>query len=58
MSDEKTKLNWMETRTQEVSQYHCVQCEEIFQFASDKHGTEQPPICCPMCGGRGDLDRN
>lgn len=47
---EKTKLNWMETREQEVSQYHCTACDEIFQFASDKHGTERPPVCCPMCG--------
>lgn len=46
----ETKLNWMETRTQEVSQYHCTKCTEIFQFASDKHGTERPPVNCPMCG--------
>lgn len=51
MSDEKpTKINWMETRTQEVSQYHCTACEEIFQFASDKNGTDEPPVACPMCG--------
>jgi rRNA maturation endonuclease Nob1 len=46
----KVKVNWMETRTVEVSQYHCTGCQEIFQFASDKHGTERPPVACPMCG--------
>jgi rubrerythrin len=45
-----TKLNWMETRNQEVSQYHCVECSEIFQFASDNGGTVEPPKYCPLCG--------
>ena len=45
-----TKIGWMETRTQEVSQYNCNGCNEIFQFASDKNGTAEPPVCCPMCG--------
>lgn len=50
MKADETKLNWMETRTLEVSQYHCVKCEEIFQFASDKNETSEPPVACPMCG--------
>lgn len=49
-STDKTKLQWMETRIQEVSQYHCTACLEIFQFASDKNGTVEPPVACPMCG--------
>lgn len=36
---DRTKFGWMEKREQEVSQYHCTKCGEIFQFASDKNGT-------------------
>lgn len=49
-AERPVKVGWMENRQSEVAQYHCTGCEEIFQFASDKHGTERPPIACPMCG--------
>jgi len=42
-----TKINWTETRTQEISQYYCESCQDWFRYESD---TEQPPNFCPNCG--------
>lgn len=50
MSDNETKLQWMGIETEEVSEYSCTACGEIFQFASDSGGTDVPPVACPMCG--------
>lgn len=44
---EKTKIEWTEKRTQEISQYYCEKCEECFRFEDDE---DRDPKFCPICG--------
>jgi hypothetical protein len=45
----RVKIGWMENKTLEVGEYHCVGCNRHFFFLSYQNTADKPEFC-PLCG--------